>query len=96
MVIFVDFFKQGHSGCGAVEYSKLNAPVTDGRLQCDLKSGQDQCERRTQVTEPESHRDFLRKVLTWNSEELRILPTQCICVFRMTLTTNSDYLPKQH
>jgi hypothetical protein len=24
------------------------------------------------------------------------LPTQCICVFRMILTINSDYFPKQH
>jgi hypothetical protein len=28
--------------------------------------------------------------------ELRILPTQCICVFRMVLTINSDCFPKQH
>jgi hypothetical protein len=28
--------------------------------------------------------------------ELCILPTQCICVFRMVLTTNSDCFPKQH
>jgi hypothetical protein len=27
---------------------------------------------------------------------LCILPTQCICVFRMVLTINSDYFPKQH
>jgi hypothetical protein len=25
-----------------------------------------------------------------------ILPTQCICVFRMVLTINSDCFPKQH
>jgi hypothetical protein len=28
--------------------------------------------------------------------ELYILPTQCICVFRMVLTTNRDHFPKQH
>jgi hypothetical protein len=27
---------------------------------------------------------------------LRILPTQCICVFSMVLTINSDCFPKQH
>jgi hypothetical protein len=27
---------------------------------------------------------------------LCILPTQCVCVFRMVLTINSDCFPKQH
>jgi hypothetical protein len=27
---------------------------------------------------------------------LCVLPTQCICVFRVVLTINSDYFPKQH
>jgi hypothetical protein len=30
------------------------------------------------------------------TELLYILPTECICVFRMVLTTNSGYFPKQH
>jgi hypothetical protein len=31
-----------------------------------------------------------------STSELRILPTQCICVFRMVLTINSGCFPKQH
>jgi hypothetical protein len=31
-----------------------------------------------------------------NIKENCILPTQCICVFRMILTINSDYFPNQH
>jgi hypothetical protein len=31
-----------------------------------------------------------------SSKNLCILPTECICVFRMVLTVNSDYFPKQH
>jgi hypothetical protein len=27
---------------------------------------------------------------------LSFLPTECICVFRMVLTINSDCFPKQH
>jgi hypothetical protein len=96
VVLFMDFFKQGHSGCGTVEYSKLNAPVTHGRLQSDLESAQGQCGRRTQVTDPDSKRDLLRTVVTWDSEELRILPTQCIYVFRIVLTINSGCFPKPH
>jgi hypothetical protein len=29
-------------------------------------------------------------------QKLCILPTQCIYVFHMVLTINSDYFPKQH
>jgi hypothetical protein len=29
-------------------------------------------------------------------KELYVLPTQCIYVFRMILTINSYYFPKQH
>jgi hypothetical protein len=29
-------------------------------------------------------------------KKLRILSTQCIYVFRMVLTINSDYFPKEH
>jgi hypothetical protein len=32
----------------------------------------------------------------FNTLKLRILPTQCIFVFRMVLTINSDCFPKQH
>jgi hypothetical protein len=32
----------------------------------------------------------------FNTLKLYILPTQYICVFRMVLTVNSDYFPKQH
>jgi hypothetical protein len=32
----------------------------------------------------------------YNIQKLCILPTQCIYVFRMILTINSDYFPKQH
>jgi hypothetical protein len=32
----------------------------------------------------------------FNIETLCFLPTQCICVFRVVLTTNSDCFPKQH
>jgi hypothetical protein len=32
----------------------------------------------------------------FNTPKLYILPTQCICVFRMVLTINSDCFPKQH
>jgi hypothetical protein len=31
----------------------------------------------------------------FNTQTLCILPTQCICVFRMAITTNSDTFPKQ-
>jgi hypothetical protein len=31
-----------------------------------------------------------------NTLKLCILPTQCVCVFRMVLTINSDCFPKQH
>jgi hypothetical protein len=31
-----------------------------------------------------------------NTLKLCILPTECICVFRMVLTINSDCFPKQH
>jgi hypothetical protein len=31
-----------------------------------------------------------------NIKKLYSLPTQCIDVFRMILTINSDYFPKQH
>jgi hypothetical protein len=31
-----------------------------------------------------------------NKLKLYILRTQCICVYRMVLTTNSDCFPKQH
>jgi hypothetical protein len=33
---------------------------------------------------------------SFNTTKLCILPTQCICVFRMVLTINSDCFPKQH
>jgi hypothetical protein len=29
-------------------------------------------------------------------KELCMLPTECICVFHMILTINSDCFPKQH
>jgi hypothetical protein len=29
-------------------------------------------------------------------KKLSILPTQCVYVFRMVLTINSDYFPKRH
>jgi hypothetical protein len=32
----------------------------------------------------------------FNILKLCILPTQCICVFRMVLTINIGYFPKQH
>jgi hypothetical protein len=32
----------------------------------------------------------------FNTLKLCILPTECICVFRMVLTINSDCSPKQH
>jgi hypothetical protein len=32
----------------------------------------------------------------FNTLELCILTTECICVFRMVLTINSDCFPKQH
>jgi hypothetical protein len=32
----------------------------------------------------------------FNTLKLCILPTQCICVFHMVLTINSDCFPKQH
>jgi hypothetical protein len=32
----------------------------------------------------------------YHIRKLYILPTQCICVFRMVLTINSDCFPKQH
>jgi hypothetical protein len=32
----------------------------------------------------------------FNTLKLCILPTQCICVFRMVLTINSNCFPKQH
>jgi hypothetical protein len=32
----------------------------------------------------------------FNTLKLCILPTQCICVFRMVVTINSDFYPKQH
>jgi hypothetical protein len=32
----------------------------------------------------------------FNTSKLCILPTQCICVFRMVLAINSDCFPKQH
>jgi hypothetical protein len=31
-----------------------------------------------------------------NTLQICIVPTQCICVFRMVLTINSDCFPKQH
>jgi len=36
------------------------------------------------------------RTTTFNTHKLYVLPTQCICVFRMDLRTNSDYLPIQH
>jgi hypothetical protein len=40
----------------------------------------------------------LKRICTarFNILKLRILPTQCIYVFRVILTINSDYFPKQH
>jgi hypothetical protein len=32
----------------------------------------------------------------YNTLKLCILPTQCICVFRVVLTINTDCFPKQH
>jgi hypothetical protein len=32
----------------------------------------------------------------FDTSKLHILPTQCICVFHMVLTINSDCFPKQH
>jgi hypothetical protein len=34
--------------------------------------------------------------ICFNTLKLCILPTECICVFRMVLTINSDCFPKQH
>jgi hypothetical protein len=34
--------------------------------------------------------------ICFNKLKLWILPTKCICVFRMVLTINSDCFPKQH
>jgi hypothetical protein len=35
-------------------------------------------------------------IFLFHNSILRILPTQCICVFRMALTVNRDCFPKQH
>jgi hypothetical protein len=40
---------------------------------------------------PLKHSDYYFQI-----QELRILPTQCICVFHKVLRMNSDNFPKKH
>jgi hypothetical protein len=51
---------------------------------------------RTDLIENRPHWETNKCVSCEVRTELCILPTQCICVFRMVLTINSNYLPKQH